>query len=93
VELGTNKTSQKPFNISRTFRFMISLTQSRYWRGYSLDEIWTRDRSCDGSGDYSWLHSAIYSISWGLTNYEVGYGQYVYNGSGWVEGAYNCLYV
>jgi len=66
---------------------MISLTQSTYWRGYCLDELWTRDRSCDGGGDYAWLHSAIYSISLGLTNYEVGYGEYVYNGSGGVEGA------
>ena len=29
----------------------------------------------------------------GLTNYEVGYGRYVYNGSGGVEGAWNCVYV
>jgi len=49
--------------------------------------------TCDQVGDYAYPNSVIYSISWGLTNYELGYGQYVYNGRGGVEGALNCVCV
>jgi len=87
------KIKKKTFNISHTFLFMKCLTQSGYWGGYCLDDIWTGGRFCDLGGDYAWLNSAIYCISWGLTNYELGYGQYVYNGRGGVEGALNYLSV
>ena len=43
--------------------------------------------------EYAWLNSSIYSICWDLTNYELGYGQYVYNGNGGVEGALNYVCV
>jgi len=72
---------------------MISLTQSRYLVGYCLEDFWTGVLSCEEGGDYDWLHSAIYPISCGITNYELGYGQYVYNDSGGVEGALNCVCV
>jgi len=43
----------EPFNTSHSFRFMTSLTESRWRRGCYLYNFRTRVRSCNGDGDFA----------------------------------------
>jgi len=47
-----NKTFQKSFNVSHSFRFLIQWAQLRYWREFCLDKLWTEIRFCDGGGEF-----------------------------------------